>query len=117
VLEAFADSIDTVEAQPAADGESTVTDDFAELLARRDELATFLLVDPWTDPAAWEQHGALLAAVDRLRVEVLAASRPGVEPWHPEPMGGRRRVAVREALERISRRRSERVTEAGPPPR
>jgi hypothetical protein len=25
------------------------------------------------DPAAWQQHGALLAAVDRLRVEIAAA--------------------------------------------
>jgi uncharacterized membrane protein YgaE (UPF0421/DUF939 family) len=111
VLEAFADSIETVPAQPA-EGERA---EFSELLARRDELATFLLVDPWADPAAWEQHGALLAAVDRLRVEVMAATRPGVEPWQPEPVGGRSRVAVREAVERMSRRRSERVSRAGTP--
>jgi len=121
VLDAFADSIDTVSPQPvtrpadqrAADRpDGAQRADFSELLARRDELATFLLVDPWSDPTAWEQHGALLAAVDRLRVEVMAATRPGAEPWHPEPMGGRSRAAVREAMDRISRRRSERLTRA-----
>jgi len=133
VLEAFADSIDTIaespdgtdqpaDARPAdqradtepadtrpADTQPVDVGDFAELLARRDELATYLLVDPWDDPAGWEQHGALLAAVDRLRVEVAAASRPDVEPWRPEGVGVRGRTAVREALERISRRRTERV--------
>ena len=40
---------------------------------RRDRLGALLLVDPHVDPAAWQQHGALLAAVDRLRVEIAAA--------------------------------------------
>lgn len=113
VLEAFADSIDTVAERPVDDGaesthghEDSDVGDFAELLARRDELATHLLVDPWADPAGWEQHGALLASVDRLRVEVAAASRPGVEPWRPEGVSTRGRAAVREALERIQRRRN-----------
>ena len=119
VLEAFADSIDTVAENPVGRTQRPVDStehalagdvgDFSELLARRDELATHLLVDPWTDPAGWEQHGALLAAVDRLRVEVAAASRPDVEPWRPEGVGLRGRTAVREVLERISRRRAERV--------
>ena len=56
VLDAFADSIDTVSPQPvtrpadqrAADRpDGAQRADFSELLARRDELATFLLVDPW----------------------------------------------------------------------
>jgi uncharacterized membrane protein YgaE (UPF0421/DUF939 family) len=109
VFEAFADSIDTVSVQNATgegSGEDSDAGDFAELLARRDELATHLLVDPWADPAGWEQHGALLAAVDRLRVEVAAATRPGVEPWRPEGMGTRGRAAVRDALDRIQRRRN-----------
>ena len=118
VLEAFADSIDTVSEHPEpslsehpasehpATGGRGDVGDFAELLSRRDELATFLLVDPWADPAGWEQHGALLAAVDRLRVEVAEASRPGLEPWRPEGMGTRGRAAVREALDRIARRRN-----------
>jgi len=49
---------------------------------RRTRLARVLAVDPLVDEAAWSQHGSLLAAVDRLRVEIAAAARE-VEP--PEP--------------------------------
>ena len=45
----------------------------ATLHERRDQFGAQLLVDPHVDPAAWQQHGALLAAVDRLRVEIAAA--------------------------------------------
>lgn len=75
VLDAFAGTIDTVSTRPERSSHEP-RDDFAELLACRDELAALLLVDPRTDPIAWEQHGALLAAVDRLRVEVAATARP-----------------------------------------
>ena len=46
---------------------------------RRTRLARVLAVDPLVDEAAWSQHGSLLAAVDRLRVEIAAAARE-VEP-------------------------------------
>ena len=46
---------------------------------RRTLLARVLAVDPLVDEAAWSQHGSLLAAVDRLRVEIAAAARE-VEP-------------------------------------
>jgi uncharacterized membrane protein YccC len=52
------------------------------LRGRRDELGGLLLVDPHVDPAAWQQHGALLAAIDRLRVEIAAAGRPVEDVWH-----------------------------------
>jgi hypothetical protein len=53
---------------------------------RRDRLSTLLLVDPYADAAAWGQHGALLAAVDRLRVEMEAAVRKPDQPWRPPPL-------------------------------
>lgn len=70
----------------------------AELRARRDRLAQLLVVDPVADQGAWEQHGALLAGVDRLRVEVEAAVRREDVSWRPEPMGLRQRSAVRRAV-------------------
>jgi hypothetical protein len=111
VLDAFADAIEALAIRddqpapvPAATQGLTAT-----LRARRDELAGLLLVDPRVDPAAWEQHGALLAAVDRLRVEVAAAGRPGTGVWHPEPVAARSRAAMRDALDRFSHRRRPRV--------
>ena len=41
--------------------------------------AAVIAVDPLVDEAAWSQHGSLLAAADRLRVEIAAAARE-VEP-------------------------------------
>jgi hypothetical protein len=81
-----------------------------ELQAGRDELAALLVVDPRVDQGAWQQHGALLAAVDRLKIEVEAAVQPPGEAWRPVPLTERQRQAVRRALE-ASRRRS------GTPPR
>ena len=43
-----------------------------------------LAVDPLVDEAAWSQHGSLLAAVDRLRVEIAAAAREVEPPAQPE---------------------------------
>ncbi|AEA25630.1 protein of unknown function DUF939 [Pseudonocardia dioxanivorans CB1190] len=63
----------------------------AELLRRRNQLSELLRVDPYTDPDAWEQHGALLASVDRLRVEVEAAARPPGHSWHPPALTERQR--------------------------
>jgi uncharacterized membrane protein YccC len=104
VREALADVLDAVtEALQAAagvpsgaaagDGEQVV----ALLERRRAELADRLLVDPRTDPAAWSQHGALLDAVDRLRVELATALRPP-ELSRLAPLADRQRRAVRQAL-------------------
>lgn len=71
----------------------------ARLHEARDRLADLLLVDPRTDAAAWEQHGALLAALDRMRVEVEAAVRPTDAVWRPPPVTGRPREAVRRVLD------------------
>src|SRR4029453_8276940 len=69
----------------------------------RTELGALLLVDPQADPAAWAQHGALLTAIDRLRVELEAALHPSLEPWRPAPLAGRPRQAMRQALTTVAR--------------
>jgi len=75
-----------------------------ELLRRRDRLASMLLVDPTVDPGAWEQYGALLAALDRFRVEVAAAVNPPEEELRPLRASERQRQAVRRAMtERVRR--------------
>ncbi len=68
-----------------------------ELDRGRDRLAGRLMVDPAVDPAAWAQHGALLDAVDRLRVEVGAALRPVEVAWTPPPLAERQRAVLRRA--------------------
>ena len=65
---------------------------------RRTALADRLLVDPRRAPAAWSQHGALLDAVDRLRVELTTTLRPPESPGPPAPLAERQRRAVRQAL-------------------
>jgi uncharacterized membrane protein YgaE (UPF0421/DUF939 family) len=65
--------------EPAATARVQVEECLAELDDRRTRLAGLLAVDPTVDEAAWSQHGSLLAAVDRLRVEIAAAARE-VEP-------------------------------------
>ena len=70
---------------------------------RRTALAGQLLVDPRSEPAAWSQHGALLDAVDRLRVELTTTLRPPAPPGPPAPLAERQRRAVRQAL-RTARR-------------
>jgi hypothetical protein len=54
-----------------------------ELDEHRNRLRGLLAVDPLVDEAAWSQHGSLLAAVDRLRVEVAAAAARLPEPTSP----------------------------------
>ena len=70
----------------------------ADLDRRRDELSAQLMIDPRADPSAWAQHGGLLTAVDRLRVEVETAIHPSDAPWRPEPLAERPREAVRRVL-------------------
>jgi uncharacterized membrane protein YgaE (UPF0421/DUF939 family) len=70
-------------------GAETVADHLLDVEHRTEQLSVMLYVDPHTDPAAWQQHGALLAALDRLRVEIDAAIRPPATTWHPAPLMGR----------------------------
>jgi hypothetical protein len=60
------------------------------------------VVDPQADAAAWQQHGALLSTVDRLRVEIEAAGLPPEEPWRPPPLAEKPRQAMKRAFDRDS---------------
>jgi Aromatic acid exporter family member 1 len=62
-----------------------VEEHLAALDERRTRLAGVLAVDPLVDEAAWSQHGSLLAAADRLRVEIAAAAREVEPPAQAEP--------------------------------
>ncbi len=108
--EALADVLETVGAAldalvPLATGtepphvvQRVVDERIAELTERRDRLAELLLVDPREDAGAWEQKGALLAAVDRLRVEIAAAAHPAEAQWHSPVLTDRQRRAVRKIV-------------------
>jgi hypothetical protein len=110
LLEAAADAVETVgeiAGAPAAPGErDRVAAHLADLERRRDRLSTLLPVDPYADPAAWQQHGALLAAVDRLRVEIETAARDPERTWRPPPLADRQRRAVRRLVTNRRRRRT-----------
>ncbi len=113
VLAAAADAIEGIAPVAHPDGPKDeprrqVERQLAELTRRRDDLAKLLLVDPLADAAAWQQNGSLLAAVDRLRVEVAAAVRTPEEAWRPPRMQERRREAVRQLIDARNHRRRER---------
>jgi hypothetical protein len=101
VLDAAATALDGVAAvavgtEPADVTRARVAGQLDELYQRRELLGRLLLIDPHADAAAWQQHGALLAAVDRLRVEIEAAVRPADQPWRPPSLTeGPRRAARR----------------------
>jgi hypothetical protein len=83
-------------AEPVDTARARVAEPLDELYRRRELLGRLLLVDPQADAAAWQQHGALLTAVDRLRVEIEAAVRPATQPWRPPSLvEGPRRAARR----------------------
>jgi hypothetical protein len=90
----------------APDGRDAVDAHLVELKERRDRLSTLLRVDPHVDEGAWQQHGALLAAIDRLAVEVEAAVRLPEAEWRPEVISPRQRQAVRRLLGAALPRRS-----------
>jgi uncharacterized membrane protein YccC len=84
---------------PADTARAELDEQLSELRRRRDRLTALLLVDPHTDQAAWQQHGALLAAVDRLRVEVEAAVRPSDSSWRPPHVSERQKQAIRRVMD------------------
>ncbi|WP_305789991.1 FUSC family protein [Symbioplanes lichenis] len=100
-LDAAAAAFDGVAAvargtEPADTARARVIAQLDEMYQRRQLLGRLLLVDPQADAAAWQQHGALLTAVDRLRVEIEAAVRPAAQPWRPPSLAeGPRRAAQR----------------------
>lgn len=103
VLLAAADAIEHVsavtsgiEAPDAARAE--VERRLSELHRRRDRLAELLHQESSADRAVWQQHGALLTALDRLRVEVEAVIRPTEEAWRPPPVIESQRRALRQII-------------------
>lgn len=83
-------------AEPVDTARARVIAQLDEFHQRRELLGRLLVVDPRADAAAWQQHGALLAAVDRLRVEIEAAVRPADQLWRPPSLAeGPRRAAQR----------------------
>jgi Aromatic acid exporter family member 1 len=103
VLEAAADAIGHVPAvtsgTQAQDAARTEVDrELSELHRRRDQLAELLLEESSADRAVWQQHGALLTALDRLRVEVEAAVHPPEDVWRPPPVIERQRRVLRQML-------------------
>ena len=124
VLDAAAEAVEDVAPVTAPAGSATTTGSataaraeveagLSELQRRRDRLAELLLVDPRDDQGAWQQHGALLAAVDRLRVELEAAVRPPVEAWRPPRISERQRQAMRRMIDAGSERLRARVRAVG----
>ena len=90
--------------RPADASLGDVTAALDAALTQRHRLAGLLAVSPVDDQGAWQQHGALLAAVDRLRVELEAAVRPGPEAWRPAPLTEGPRQAVRRVVTAPRRR-------------
>lgn len=99
-----ADSSTTSNNPGLAAARGVVRVELTELHRRRDALAERLVADPITDQGAWQQNGALLAAVDRLRTEVEAAVQPSSQAWRPTPVTERQRQALR----RFTRKRRDR---------
>jgi uncharacterized membrane protein YccC len=104
VLRALADGLDDIVAVTAERDTSPetglrITEHLVALEEARHRLAGALLVDPNADPGAWAQNGALLDAVDRLRVELTTALHPPATPW-PPPLLADPRLAVQRAFRR-----------------
>ncbi len=113
VLDAAADAVEHVTGVTSLSGSPDearrqVDAALAELQRRRDVLADLLLVDPHADQGAWQQHGALLAAVDRMRIDIEAAVRPPTAPWRPTPVTDRQRQAVRRMFDARAARQKDR---------
>jgi hypothetical protein len=86
--------------QPPDATVTAVSAGLREVSEQRDRLARLLAVHPDVDEGAWQQHGALLAGIDRLRVEVESAIHPPDEAWRPPSVTARPRDAVRRAVRR-----------------
>jgi hypothetical protein len=115
VLDCAATALDRVTAMtsgaiPVETARADVEAHLNELRRLHDRLGDLLVVDPRADQTAWQQHGALLAAVDRLRAEVEAAVRPTDGSWRPPTIAEWQLRAIRRAREHIPRIRPGRET-------
>jgi hypothetical protein len=89
VLDSAAAAIEAV-APIAADenaelARGAVVTHLAALGEHRNRLQVLLSIDPGVDAAAWQQHGALLASIDRLVVEIESAAREPDDTWRLDP--------------------------------
>ena len=89
---------------PAEASHARVEASLATVLEQRGALVAALAVSPEHDQGAWQQHGSLLAGVDRLRVELASAVHPGVGAWRPAPLTERPREVVRRVVATPRRR-------------
>lgn len=90
--------------ETAATARRRVDEHLAALDERRVHLAGLLAVDPVVDEAAWSQHGSLLAAVDRLRVEIAAAAREVESPQQAETLVARQMRRLADSAEAATAR-------------
>jgi Aromatic acid exporter family member 1 len=111
VLTAAASAMDSVvpiaEVDSAAVARGKVDAHLADLYEHRDRLSALLAVDLQVDQDAWKQHGALLASIDRLAVEVQAAAREPDTEWRPDSIAARPREVVRRIVDAATARRAE----------
>jgi uncharacterized membrane protein YgaE (UPF0421/DUF939 family) len=109
VLDAVADALEEAAGVPSGRAGAAAGSDVARVVrrleGRRKALAERLVVDPVADPAAWAQHGSLLDAVDRLRVEVESALTPPDAPWRPDPLVELHDRTIRRAVRAARTRR------------
>jgi uncharacterized membrane protein YgaE (UPF0421/DUF939 family) len=103
VLQAAADAIGHVSAVTSGSeapeaARTEVERRLSELHRRRDQLAELLHEESSADRAVWQQHGALLSALDRLRIEVEAVVRPPEQPWRPPAVIESQRRALRQIV-------------------
>jgi uncharacterized membrane protein YgaE (UPF0421/DUF939 family) len=112
VLDAIADALREAAGVPSGTAGASAGTDVGGAVQRleqgRQRLAERLVVDPRADPAAWAQHGALLDAVDRLRVEVESALTPPDVAWRPDPLVELHDRTLRRALRAARSRRPRR---------
>jgi Aromatic acid exporter family member 1 len=112
VLQAAADAVGHVSVVTSgAEAQDTarrgVDQRLFELHRHRDRLASLLHEESSADLAAWQQHGSLLADLDRMRTEIEAAVRPPEQAWRPAPVIESQRRALRKIIA-SARQRSER---------
>jgi hypothetical protein len=104
VLEAAADALVQVSAVTAGTealdaARTEVERRLAVLHRRRDRLAQLLHDESSQDRAVWQQHGALLTDLDRMRIEIEAAVRTPEEVWRSPRVVESQRRALRQMVE------------------
>ena len=112
VLGAAADAIEQVSVVTASIQSQNVARTevdrrLSELHRRRDLLADLLHEESTADRAVWQQHGALLTALDRMRIEIEAAVSAPEQGWRPPPVIERQRQVISQIIT-AARRSAER---------